>query len=430
MKSVRWALLAAALIVAGCGGSDDDQSSSATKSSGNEPVTIEWWHIQNNDPMKTVWADAAKQYMADHPNVKINVTVLENEAFKSKLTTTMQGGKVPDIFQSWGGGTLKEQADAGLVKDITEPTQSWIGDLNPAAVGLYQIDGKQYGVPFNLGMVGVWYRKSLFEKAGIDAPPATWDEFLQDVEKLKDAGITPLAVGEKDKWPGMFWWANLSLRIAGKDAMAKAGQDGSFDSPGFVKAGEELKRLIDMKPFQDGHLAAPWDGAGGEAAQIGNGRAAMDLMGQWAPSTFAANTKDKDEVLADLGWFPFPTVDGGAGGPSEQFGGGDGFAIGKDAPPEAVDFVKFLVTSDVANKAGASGGILPVAKGTETSVTDPNMKSVLDARAQADFVQLYLDQAYEPAVGQAVNDAVQELFAGKASPQDVAGKIANAAKAG
>jgi raffinose/stachyose/melibiose transport system substrate-binding protein len=430
VKSVRWAVVAAALIVAGCGGSDDDKSSSATKSSSNEPVTIDWWHIQNNDPMKSVWADAVKQYEADHPNVKINVTVLENEAFKSKLTTTMQGGKVPDIFQSWGGGTLKEQADAGLVQDISEPTKPWIGELNPAGVGIYQVDGKQYGVPFNLGMVGVWYRKSLFEKAGIDTPPATWAEFLDAVGKLKAAGVTPLAVGEKDKWPGMFWWANLSLRIAGMDALAKAGEDGSFDSPGFVKAGDELKKLIDMKPFQDGFLAAPWDGAGGEAAEIGNGRAAMDLMGQWAPSTFAANAKDKDKTLGDLGWFPFPAVDGGAGQPGEEFGGGDGFAIGKDAPPEAVDFVKFLVTSDVANKAGASGGILPVAKGTESSVTDPNMKSVLDARGQADFVQLYLDQAYAPAVGQAVNDAVQELFAGKASPQDVAGKIADAAKAG
>ena len=39
----------------------------------------------------------------------------------------MQGGKVPDIFQSWGGGTLKEQADAGLVQDVTEPTKSWLG---------------------------------------------------------------------------------------------------------------------------------------------------------------------------------------------------------------------------------------------------------------------------------------------------------------
>ena len=431
LKPVRSALvLAATALLVACGGGDDgdDSSGSATKSNG--PVTIEWWHIQNNDPMKSVWADAVKQYQADHPNVTINVTVLENEAFKAKLTTTMQSGKVPDIFQSWGGGTLAEQVDAGLVQDVTEPTQDWIGELNPAATGLYQIDGKQYGVPFNLGMVGVWYRKSLFEKAGIDAPPATWEEFLTTVQTLKDAGITPLAIGGKDKWPGMFWWANLSLRIAGKEALAQAAEDGSFDSPGFVQAGEQLKRLIDMQPFQKGFLAAPWDGAGGEAAQIGTGKAAMDLMGQWAPSTFAANSKDADAVLGDLGWFPFPTVEGGASGPTEQFGGGDGFAVGKDAPPEAIDFVKFLVTSDVADKAGASGGILPVKKGTESSVTDPNMKSVLDARAQADFVQLYLDQALAPAVGQAVNDAVQELFAGKASPQDVAGKIADAAKAG
>src|SRR3954447_8216782 len=428
VKSIRWALgaLAAAALVAAAGGSD----SGSNDTSASKPVTVEWWHIANNEPLKSIWKDAADQYMAAHPNVKIKITVLENEAFKSKLTTTMQGGKVPDIFQSWGGGTLKEQADAGLVKDITGPTKSWIGDLNPAAVGLYQVDGKQYGIPFNLGMVGVWYRQSLVKKAGIDAPPQSWDEFLQDISKLKAAGVTPLAVGEKDKWPGMFWWANLALRIAGKDAMAKAGQDGSFNSPGFVQAGEQLKKLIDLKPFQDGHLAAPWDGAGGEAAQLGNGKAAMDLMGQWAPATFAANAKDGDKTLSDLGWFPFPTVDGGAGNATEQFGGGDGFAFGKDAPPEALDFAKFLVTSDIATKAGASGAILPVKNGAETSVTDPNMKSVLDTRGKASFVQLYLDQAYAPAVGQAVNDAVQELFAGKASPQDVAGEIADAAKAG
>src|SRR3954451_17473725 len=261
VRSVVGVIAATALLVA-CGGGGDktsSSSSSASKSSAGKPVTIEWWHIQNNDPMKTTSANADNQYMTAHPNVKINITVLENEAFKSKLTTTMQGGKVPDIFQSWGGGTLKEQADAGLVQDISKQTAPWIGTLNKAGVGLYQIDGKQYGVPYNLGLVGVWYNKALFKKAGISGPPATWDDFLSDVGKLKAAGVTPLAVGEKDKWPGMFWWANLSLKIAGKDAMAKAGQDGSFDTPGFVKAGEQLKRLIDMKPFQAGYLASPWD---------------------------------------------------------------------------------------------------------------------------------------------------------------------------
>ena len=55
---------------------------------------------------------------------------------------------------------------------------------------------------------------------------------------------------------------------------------------------------------------------------------------------------------------------------------------------------------------------------------------MLDTRGEAAFVQLYLDQAYAPAVGQAINDAVQELFAGKSSPEDVAKTIADAAKAG
>jgi raffinose/stachyose/melibiose transport system substrate-binding protein len=425
-------LAAVALGVAACGGSDDNKSSgSGTTASSTKPVTINWWHIANNDPLKTIWKQAADQYHAAHPNVTIKITVLENEAFKAKLTTTMQAGKPPDVFQSWGGGTLKEQADAGLVKDVSDATKPWIGDLNNAGVGLYQIDGKQYGVPYNLGMVGVWYNKKLFKKAGINGPPSTWDEFLADVQKLKGTGTTPIAVGEKDKWPGMFWWANLSLRIAGKDAMAKAATDGSeFTQPGFVEAGKQLKKLIDLKPFQAGYLASPWDGAGGEAATVGNGRAAMDLMGQWAPATFNANTKDKKGLGKNLGWFPFPSVSGGAGQPGEQFGGGDGFAIGRDAPPEAIDFVKFLVTSNVANKAGASGAILPVKKGSESSVTDPNMKTVLDTRSKSSFVQLYLDQAYAPAVGQAVNDAVQGLFAGKASPEEVSKKIANAAKAG
>src|ERR1700710_2031876 len=113
VKPVRWALgvsAAAALLVAACGGDDAGKSSgSASQSSAAKPVTIEWWHIANNDPLKTIWKNAADQYMAAHKNVTIKITVLENEAFKAKLTTNMQAGKPPDIFQSWGGGTLKEQ---------------------------------------------------------------------------------------------------------------------------------------------------------------------------------------------------------------------------------------------------------------------------------------------------------------------------------
>ena len=229
----------------------------------------------------------------------------------------------------------------------------------------------------------------------------------------------------------MFWWANLSLRIAGKDAMAKAGEDGSFTEPGFVEAGKQLKRLIDMKPFQQGFLAAKWDGGSStESSTMANEKAAMDVMGHWASATFAANTKDKKALLKKIAWFPFPSVAGGAGQEGEQFGGGNGYAVGKDAPPEAVDFLKFLTNVENATAAGKSGAVLPVTKGSESSITDPQLKTVIETRGKASFVQHYLDQAYAPAVGAAVNDKVQLLFAGKASPEDVSKKIADAAKAG
>lgn len=61
----------------------------------------------------------ADDYMAMHPNVIIEITGLENKSFKTKLTTVVQSGEVPDVFQSRGGGTMNAQIEAGLLKDIT-----------------------------------------------------------------------------------------------------------------------------------------------------------------------------------------------------------------------------------------------------------------------------------------------------------------------
>ena len=369
--------------------------------------------------------------MAEHPNVNIEITVYENEAFKTAIAPRLQAGDPPDLFQSWGGGGLIEQVDAGLVQDITAGVAPWIGELNAGAVSMYQVDGVQYGIPFDLGLVGFWYNKDLFAEAGITEPPATWEELLEDVQLLQDAGVTPIALGEGDKWPGMFWWAYLALRVGGSDVMLQAGEDGSFDSEPFIEAGRQLERLIAMEPFQDGFLAAVWDGAGGQAATIATRGAAFHLMGQWAPGTQNANSIEGEELGDSLGWFPFPSVDGGAGAATDGFGGGNGFAVGSDAPPEAIEFLQYATSLDVANRWGATNsGILPVTIGSEGSVTDPYLTAVLEARAEAEYVQLYLDQAYDPELGAVINDALQLLYAGEASPEDVAQTIADAAASG
>jgi raffinose/stachyose/melibiose transport system substrate-binding protein len=431
------ALLAAlGLTVAACG-SDSKSSSdttaapagtegaSGTEAPSGDEVAIDWWHIQNNDPGKADWQAMADAYMAENPNVKINITVMENEAYKAAIQTNLQAGDVPDLFQSWGGGGLRDQVDAGLVRDITDEASSFIGDLGPSAVKLYQVDGKQYGVPFNAGMVGFWYNKDLFAKAGIDAPPATWAELLQDVQKLKDAGITPIAVGAGDKWPAHFWYSYLMVRLGGAEAMNQIAADNNFNVPAVIGAGEKVAELVAMQPFQDGFLAAGWDAPDGESGTMANGKAAMDLMGQWAPGAFKnqLGLKPDQDLPFELGWFPFPSVEGGAGAGSDAFGGGDGFAVGKDAPPEAVDFLKFITDKDNQTTWGAHNSGLPVNGSASGSVADPNMQAVLEGLNNADFMQLYLDQFFTAEIGGAVNDATQTLFAGSASPEEAAAAI-------
>lgn len=402
---------------------------SSEASQAAEPVTITWYHIQNNDPGLSLWKALATEYTTAHPNVTIDIQVNENEAFKTKLTTLLQQGDVPDLFQTWGGGGLRQQVEAGLVKDITADIASWKDTINPGALGMYAVDGKNYGVPFDLGLVGFWYNTKAFTDAGISAPPKTWAEFLTTVQTLKAKGVTPIALAGKDTWTGAFYWAYLAVRDCGQAGMDKAVTTGDWSDPCFVKAGEQFKQLIDLQPFQKGFLAAPWDGAGSGAAAMATYNGAMQLMGQWLPGTVNANSGGSRAMGEGLGWFPFPAVDGAAGDPFDGLGGGNGFAVGKDAPPETVDFLHYLVSLDAANRWGAlNSGILPTTIGSEASVTDPTMAAVLEGRSKAKFVQLYLDQATTPELGGAINEAVATLYAGTGTPESVAQAINAAAK--
>ena len=139
--------------------------------------------------------------MAAHPNVTIHITILENEAFKTKLTSVMQGGTPPDIFQSWGGGVMNDQIAAGMLQDITPALDAdsgaWRTTFAPGALAVYAENGKNYGVPWDMGMVGWWYNKDLFTKAGITSVPTTWDDFLTDVKSPQGRRHHPHLPGRK-----------------------------------------------------------------------------------------------------------------------------------------------------------------------------------------------------------------------------------------
>jgi raffinose/stachyose/melibiose transport system substrate-binding protein len=409
-------------LLSACSGSS---GSSGGATSGTKKVTIEWWNIMTTEPAKSMWAARAKEYGTLHPNVTVKVVAMENEAYKSKMTAVTASGKLPDIFHTWGGGVLKQQVDAGLVQDLTSDISSWSGNLTPISLQPYQLDGKTYAVPFDIGMVGFWYNKALFAKAGITAPPTTWAELLDDVKKLKGAGITPIALAGKDKWPGHYYWAYLAMRIGGLSALSQAATSKDFTGAPFVGAGQHLKELVDLAPFQQGFLGAGFDTPNGEAAAMGNGKAAMELMGQWAPTVEKSSGKG---IGNDLGFFPFPTVDGGQGAITEVFGGGGANALRKGAPAAAVDFLKYFAQVDTDRKLVATGAVMPVVKGAEDALTDPNLAIVAKNLAGATGFQLFLDQAFPPAVGQEVNDSVAALIAGQKTPQQVTQSITQIAK--
>ena len=413
--------VAAGALLGGCGASEEKAGSSKT---------IKWWHIANTDPMKSKWAEMAAQFEKTRPGVKFAITPLENEAFKTKLTTIVQAGDPPDIFHTWGGGVLAQQADAGMVKDLTSEVGGWRDTLIPTALNAYTIQDKIYASPVDTGMVGFWYNKELFARAGISAPPATWSDYLEAVRKLKTAKVTPIALAGKEKWPGHYYWAYLAMRVAGLDALKQAAVDKNFDQPGFVAAGAHLAELVALQPFQTGYLVAGYSTTDGQAATMRNGKAAMELMGQWAPVVERDNSAGKKGLGDKLGFFAFPAVDGGTGKITDAFGGGGGFAVGKDAPPEAVEFLKFIAQPDNARTEARTAGVLPVVTAASDAVTDPNLKLVGQTLNSSTGFQLYLDQAYAPAVGQQVNDSVAQLLAGKSSPEQVARDITAAAKQG
>ena len=191
-----------------------------------------------------------------------------------------------------------------------------------------------YGIPFDIGMVGFWYNKDLFTQAGITAPPATWAELLDAVRKLKAAGITPVALAGKDKWPAHFYWAYLAMRIGGLGALQKAADDKNFDDPGLRRRrraaqGTGRPRSRSRRASSAPSTARPT----GRPRTMGNGGAAMELMGQWAPVGAGVQLDRARRASATSSASSRSRrVDGGKGAPTEVFGGGDGFAVGKDAP--------------------------------------------------------------------------------------------------
>ncbi|MGO4569293.1 ABC transporter substrate-binding protein [Rhizobium sp. 2YAF20] len=381
-----------------------------------------------NEGEKALYQQMVTAYEAEHPGIHVQFEYLSTEAYKQKLPTLLQSDARPDLFYSWGGGVLADQAAAGFLKDITaDVATEWADRYSAAGVKAFTIGGKIVGAPINASEVVFWTNLDLAKKAGIDIPAIkTWDEFLAAVKKAKGTGVTPIVVGGKDKWPLHFYYGYLALREAGADgfAAAVAGKGDGFASAPFVKAGEDFKKLVDLAPFQPGFMDTTFEQASG---MFGDGKGLFHLMGDWDyGSAKQASVSGKGIDDARMSILRFPTVESGTGAVADTFGGLNGWAVSSTASAESINFLKFINSPENLAKGATAGYYIPATKGTEAGITNPFFKAMSEHLAASQYHQVFLDQALGADVGATFNDVSADLAQGGVTPQEAATKIQDA----
>ncbi|MBN2657642.1 MAG: extracellular solute-binding protein [Spirochaetales bacterium] len=355
MKNVKSILIAAlivslALTSAFAGGQEDKAAD------GKTTVTV-WtlWTETTDDANAVAFRKALETAKTDLPNIIIEHDAAENEAYKTKIKTAMAADEVPDVFFAWGAGFVKPFVDAGKVM----PLDSYLADgtadrIKGGANTNFMFSGKTYGLTFTQWVASLYCNKALFDKYGLKIPE-TYDDLMTAVKVFNENGVIPITVGEKDKWPGMFWQNAFAIRTAGADMSNKAlSGEASFNTPDFVESARLLSDLVAAGGFVDGALGLDYNEGG---ALFLEGQAAMYYMGDWFAGDIAsAESGIVDSVVAAK----FPTIPDGKGDATQFLGGSiDGLCVSeasenKDA---AAAVAKYLMEQVSRNLVAAGSGI-------------------------------------------------------------------------
>jgi raffinose/stachyose/melibiose transport system substrate-binding protein len=391
------------------------------------------WDNYTTDAAKAWTQSVITQFEAAHAGVKVVAQHVQNEDFDGKLQTALNADDAPDIFMQRGGGVMRDQAAAGQLLDVmgtAADSAELRGQLGDAYFEANTEDGHLWAAPQLFQPDGIWYSKDLFAQAGVGDLPKTMDDLYSAIDKLKAAGIAPIAVGAKDAWPAAHWYYMFALRECSEAAL-QASADLDFSDPCFVKTGQDVADLNAAKPFNEGYLAtSAQQGASSSAGLLANHKAAMELMGSWEASVTTSLTPD-GQPMADLGWFPFPTVAGGQGPTGAVMGGGGGFSCTAKAPKElCADFLALVNTPENQAAFYQAFGTIPLNKDAQSSVTEQYNIQQMEALAQASYVSEFLDTIYGQNVGNALNMGVVEILAGTGTPDSVVQAMKDAAAKG
>lgn len=393
--------------------------------------TITEWDHQTDGNEPANLQTAITRFEHGDPGYQVESSHVLNDAYKAKLKIAFGAAQPPCVFDTWGGGGLREYVKSGQVVDLTpflKQNKAFADRFLPTSWSAVTTDGKIYGIPEeNIAVAVVFYNKDLFQQYHL-SPPATWAELMNVIKVFNAHGVAPFALANKNKWTGSMYYMYLVDRLGGPSVFQRAANGapgGSFADPVFVEAGKYIQDLVKAGAFAPGYNGLDYD-IGASRRLLYSGRAAMELMGTWEASTIR---KENPSFYRKLDFFPFPSLPGGKGDPHDIVGTvGDSFlSISTQCQDPAAAFRLIQsFTDDAAMKARVADNRIPPVKGV--TVSDPLMKRVQALIEQAPSVQLWYDQELPPRLGERHKDLAQALFGRSITPEAAAAQMQDAAK--
>ena len=412
---------AAVLGMAACGGGG---------SSADDNTIVFWTNATAGDG-RQYWEDFAAAFESEHEGVTVQIEAIQNEDYEGKLTTAMQDlGSGLDVFMTLGGQKDRDMIAAGQLMDLTDKISDTVKTQMAASLDSATYDGKIYGVPTTVQPGGIWYSKDLFAQAGITEAPTTWEELMDACQKLKDAGIDPIAVGAKDAWPAAHWYYWLSLRICSPDVYDESMANKDFSAECWTAAGEKLQELNDAGYFNEGYLTTTaQQGASSSAGLLANHKAAMELMGTWEPGVVRDLTPDQ-QPMADLGFFAFPSIEDGEGEEGALMGSATSNGVNPEAPEIAIDFVNKMAEKEWQDKFATAFSTIPANAESQADVEDESLVGLIEALNASDGMKLWMDTSLGANIGTALNTGVVNMLSGTGTPEDIVKAMNDAAAKG
>ena len=323
-------------------------------------TTLSVWTIPWSPAAHAAFGNMIKDFEAKHPDVRVQDTSRGVDEHKTAMRVSAGSGQGPDIYFMWGGlGLGGEFAMAGVSAPLDRyyAKYRWDDRFTPASLSdSKRYPGGRHGVPFLIHGEGLYYNKALFAKAGITAPPTTYDELVADAEKLKAARIPAITFGGTVNWHLMRLMdviLEAKCGAAKHDALMSLKEDWATE-PCATQSFAELKR------WADNFVLKPFMGLADDQAQnlFYAGRVAMALEGDWFVNMIAQHGD-----LEKYGLFLVPT------GTDRLYFFSEYFYISDKSQKQdlAAEFLNFITSPEEQQKYLGSFSAMSVTKGIDYS---------------------------------------------------------------